>query len=832
MPAPEKHDLKPPASVMKIAGFLGEIQKHHELGAKVDVGDIWDRHDISVSHISDFVDWLHVDRKEAVPPEMTLSQEPEKSLAKKNDVDEVGSEGSRDRPLEVLPDEPDINIHLWKAIFKSEAKRARREMPQSRLQASAGRAQNFAKNYNGGLLLANLHLTQQTVADAAKEQESPERAAPQYLTNGLAAQAFGNEVVDRGSPMPPVWNEPVRKDLMPELAVQRNRPAESPAEAPPRSGPDWGKIGAIGAMGALSQMGLQNQLDPRSVVGGMGVEASPERVADMLYGQITLVAPPLQVSPDVGQGATVGLSFDWKDMAKGAGPVDYQTLQTVAKSLPEGSRVLYPAIHPRQLTGGAVNLKLEPRFAESLASQGYGPQAKVDGRKSAQMAVDYEGGTPPIRLLPATLTPLLPLNPLNRQRRAQAGLAGDNLPQDNFNLASEEPQRRMRFIDFFGLPIYLSPHLNTSPDLDQQVKASISTEFMPRAPLISPVTFAGIRSGMLGGFYGVEAKPDVGAWRGATPDYARAGSLLAGLLSTRGPIAGGVGATGPVAGMVGSASRVPFSPISPKFAPTSLSRPSISAIGGGSRSSAPISNFAPGPMPSLGSPPSSSPAPSASPSVPTVASAPIGFRPSIPTPPSMPGETAGSGGQSATAPQGPGASPMMRVSPSITVAPEKPTSSPPSLPATQSMPSASPASPSMPEATMPSMPTPSAMTPQSQMPRPVSQPKKASTPSTVLPPKAPDPSGMQSGSSLKPPQMLIAPPKPVSGPKSDSDALAVQTSTTSPGATPSDAGGTRSMETAQKQDSALPGSEVNLLANEVWILLKRKLAFEAQRAGR
>lgn len=831
MSSPEKHDLKPPTSVLKIAGFLGEIQKHHELGAKVDVGDIWDRHDISVSHISEFIEWLHVDRREAVPPEMTLSQEPEKSLAKKNDVDEADTSAQTEPPFDAIPNEPDVNIHLWKAIFKSEAKRARRDMPQSRLQASSGRAQNFAKNYNGGLLLANLHLTQQSVSDAAKDQSSPERSAPQYMTNGLAAQAFGKEVADKGSPMPPVWNEPARKDLMPELAVHKGQPSLSPNQPDANKSTDWAKIGAIGAMGALSQMGLQNQLDPRSFVGVS--DPTTDRAADMLFGQITLVAPPLQVSSDVGQGGTVGLSFDWKDMAKGAGPVDYQTLQTVAKSLPEGSRVLYPAIHPRQLSGGAVNLKLEPRFAESLASQGYGPQGRIDGRKSAQMAVDYEGGSPPVRLLPATLTPLIPLNPLNRQRRARAGFAGDVLPQENFNVASEEPQRRMRFMDFFGLPIYLSPHLNTNPDLDQQVKASISTDFMPRAPLITPTTFSGIRSGMLGGFYGVEAKPDMGPWRGATPDYARAGSLLAGLLSTRYPLSAGGGAGGSVPLVGGGPMKPSGSPMSSKFVPPALSRPSVSGLSGGSRSKSPVSNFAPGPVPSLGSPHSIGASPTSSPSVPTLTNAPIGFRPSIPSPAMTSPEAAGSGGQSATAPKGPSAAPMMRVNPSITIAAEKPTTSPPSMPVAQSMPSPTAPDSSMPETATPAMPTPSTMKPQTQFPRPVEQPKKRTTPSTVFPPKPSSAeASVPSGSSLKPPQMLIAPPKPVSGPRSDNDALAVQTSTSSPDSTSSDAGGTRSMETAQKQESSLPGSEVNLLANEVWILLKRKLAFEAQRAGR
>jgi hypothetical protein len=81
--------------------------------------------------------------------------------------------------------------------------------------------------------------------------------------------------------------------------------------------------------------------------------------------------------------------------------------------------------------------------------------------------------------------------------------------------------------------------------------------------------------------------------------------------------------------------------------------------------------------------------------------------------------------------------------------------------------------------------------------------------------------------------MLVAPHKPVSGPKHDGDAMAIQASPSSSGGGASqESGASRSAEVGEKKESALPGSEINLLANEVWILLKRKLAFEAQRMGK
>jgi hypothetical protein len=81
--------------------------------------------------------------------------------------------------------------------------------------------------------------------------------------------------------------------------------------------------------------------------------------------------------------------------------------------------------------------------------------------------------------------------------------------------------------------------------------------------------------------------------------------------------------------------------------------------------------------------------------------------------------------------------------------------------------------------------------------------------------------------------MQVAPPaKSAPTSKSEGEPLAIQTSTSSPTGAASEGGAARSAEVAEKKENALPGSEINLLANEVWVLLKRRLAFEAQRMGR
>ncbi len=829
----ENHDLKPPTSVLKIAGFLGDIQKRHELGTKYDVGDIWDQHSISVSNIADFVDWLHVERKEAVPPERELAQEPQKSYAKKNEESEPREIRAVDEALDTGAQEPEINVHLWKAIFQPETKRRRREMPQSQL--AANRAQSFAQNYNGGLLLAQIKLTQEASQEAAETATTAKRViaqesqpqAPTHLTQGLSAQAFGNEVVERNAPVTPVWNEPVRRDLLPHFIGRADTKIPGSSEPKMASPIDVPKIAAVGALAAIPQ--LQMPMVQESVPTQMMGAPSTEPMVDKLFGQITLVAPPLDVSPNAGQGSAVGLRFDWKDMAKGAGPVDYPTLITIAKTLPEGSRMLYPAIDPRQLRGSAVNIKLEPSVAEGLAGQGYGSEASVDGKKSLRKAYDYEGGMPAVSLLPATLSPLKGIG------QRPIGMSADNLPQGNAVLLSESPHRTMRFLDFFGLPIYLSPQLNTSPDTDQEMKARVTAEFLPRAPLISGQAFGQLRNQMLGGFYGVEAKPELGAWRTAAPDYDRAGSAIAGLLASRIRMGGmGDGIVNPKAAIPKSAT-MPLKSGATAFGPTFTPKLPGSALA--TRVPLQASPFLPPsmPEPSIGSGPQMTPHTAGTSSVSTMTAQPMGFRPSIPSMPTVGQDAASSTSQSATASVTGNGSPMMRVSPHLQIPAEKSTSSPPSMPAKQSESSSGPSHGSsleMPSMAAMSMPAPTTMAPQTQFPRPISAPGKPRVPSEVLPPKQ---SALErtvpTTTPMRPPNMAIA-PRPVSSPKSDKDAMAVQTSTAAPSASSSEGGGGRANDVAQRQENGMPGSEINLLATEVWSLLKRKLAFEAQRSGR
>jgi hypothetical protein len=805
--------LTAPTSVLKIASFLIDVRGRLKLGGSANVADAWDRHNITSSHVDGFLRWLHVDRKEKTPPELELPKKPDKTLAKPATKEPEGSGSSKtERETQEQAAEAAMNVHLWSTLFKPETRlRERQGRPNLRTGVAVGdRAGNFANGYNRNFMLSTLALgspeeTYQSpesggldfpasanTSELGDAKESPPQAQQkQHLTNGMAANAFGSKVAAKNEAGLPSWNEPVRRNVLPTFGFP-----ESKLGAPP---PMEDSVRAP--------------------------------VADPLFGQITLVAPPLTVAGGSDGPNAMGLTFDWRDMAKGAGVVDYSGLASIAKTLPEGSQALYPAVDPRKLRGGAVNLRLDPKVIAGLTASGYGPDARVDAFKSARMAQDWHGGTPPSRLLPAKLSPL------DRPGRRRSGMSADALPQGAGDAPSDDPARRMRFLKFLGLPIYLSPNFNVAPDMEQESRARITAEFMPRAPIISPLSFHNLRSSFLGGFHGVEAKPELGVWRRAAPDYERAGSMISNMLTNR-IRSGGLAdaAVSTASGPRSAAAALPtFAGPARNLGASTV--PTISGAAMGMRAPLRPSQFSPPSMPS----PGVGSAPQADvprfirhePRAPGIAPThgPTPFRPTIPAAPT-PSSTAPSG-QSRTAPQGAGASSRgTTLSPQITIAPEKTSPRSRSAPAKQAMASPTPASQPAPmEGPKPSRTAAPATTfgPRTTAPTPDSRPKQ--TPRSDEPRPLVEPQSGP-GNSLRPPRMAIAPNRPMPGPTTKDEPLAIQASTATPSGAASESAATRSAEVAEKKESGLPGSEINLLANEVWILLKRRLSFEAQRMGK
>lgn len=803
--------LRPPASVGRITAFLGEITarlfNRSGLLEQETVGESLRRHEIAGSDVQGFLNWLHSDQRELPVKDMEV-EAPAKDLAKAKPTASDGLNQVDEGPEALDDDKP--GLELSQILRTTERVRGTRRVRSEVSVPPVSRAEQFLAQNNRGFTAQLMGMSApdgdgnsqglagSPIRETLIEQQFIDReGAPQPgqpgrpMTYGLAAQAASQKLIDDRSASPVGWNEPIRTDVLPKFA-----PADLPLLMPP---PGTGPQGEDGM--------------------------ATERMADPLYGQLTLIAPPMSVA---APGSASALKFDWRDMAKGSQQLDFESLATLATTLPPGSKAMYPAMDPRQLTRGAVNLRLTPNLITGLAQMGFGAGKMVDPHRSAKMVNDYYGGTPPVRMLPAALMPV------PRPGRRRGSQSPDLLPQGGIGQPADEPGRRMRFIDYLGLPIYLSETFSTTPDLEQEMHARVSTEFMPRAPLLSPLAFFNLRNRMMPGFYGIEAKPELGSWRRSSPDYERAGSALASMLN-KGIRSGTMGdgmthAAAPIARS--AAPKIPNLPGPVKNNLTISALPMLAGSALASRS--PIGG--PGQSATLPRPPSIGSAPQGAGSIPRFIRPTGGAAPTSGTMPAIPMGAS----QADTAPKSQGATGMqpahaggpMTIRPQITVAPEKPAGKPlgavaPKQESKTSQPMAHPAAvegPKAPPKTAPPMP----LTPR---PAQTPAPKPKHQDAAPQPKMAEMPSDRSASSGIKPPQMLVAPHKPVQGPSMHDDPMAVQTGETPRGGASTDGGSSKASEAAEKKDTGLPGSEINLLANEVWSLLKRRIAFEAQRAG-
>ncbi len=770
--------LQPPKSVVGVLGFLSRLASARRINRET-VGSILDREPITCSDARAFLGWLHVDRF-SMPLREYKSPPLEKNLrlAEK-------PEPSEEKVIQLLErDGGQIDLHIWEAPrplgTMPRRPRARpaptgveRGRPQSRESVpfeayfwADGREQIDQRTER----VEVARLMPVIIQDSVYLGEGGAAPGPPGIPGygGRQAYLWSQSLASDRQISGVLWNEPVRKDILGLLTQPAQPPAIEPAQAQP-------------------------------------VES------DALYGQVTLIAPPITVAPDRPE-SRAGVSFDWRDVATGVGPVDESSFMTLATSMPPGSKALYPAMDPRSLTRGAVNLRLAPSMIQTLVGMGFGESRRVDAFGSARKVDDYYGGSPPVRRMPSQIVPV------ESSRRPASPTSGQ----------PSGPARRMRFLDYLGFPIYLSPTLSVQPDLDQQTYANVTTTFLPRAPLMSALSFAGLRQRLFSGFTGLEAKPDPLAWRTAQPSVVR---------SIPAPKSPGQTSTPSFSGR-SLPQQMPTQPQTP-LRPQATSLPGAVPSRPATRAYDPrVAATTPSPTavsaPTLGSPPAGGLPPSQTPvsGPPTRSSAAgstLASLPPIPSPVGLAGIPTG-------VPQAP-VPPIARLSVNpiltpaakptapgtprakLSAAAPKPTTSPRLVAA--SGPAAAPAT------AIPALPYP--------VPGSTSHGQPASLPDRHLPTmqtvRPPDLSPTHS-SSTRSPQMVVG-PRPAVRPESPAEALAVQTAAPESAATPSaPSGHERAPHAGERKEAGMPGSEINLLANEVWSLLKRRLAFEAQRTGR
>jgi hypothetical protein len=596
-----------------------------------------------------------------------------------------------------------------------------------------------------------------------------------------------------------------------------------------------------------------------------------------LMGQITLIAPPMEVASAEAERAGTAVSFDVKTLAKGAGALDATSLTMLKSAMPQGLQAIYPALPQSQLGPHAVNMKLAPSLLGQILNEGYGGRAAQMTPHFADAASKVSLSSPVAMPMEASIVPVT-----SRPVGDQAGLLGaaggteKGLGQIGAGGAS-----RGGALDFLGMPVRLAPSLAGSPEMSAAAEAR---KAMPpgAAAVMRPNEFAPLRSKLFPAFGSVKAEPDQKAWEKAAPSYGMRSARPENLLSPEArlkPPAGGASVpqmhtVSPTATAKALAGAAAVSSIADAAMPSGLHALSSSAMAGGA-----LGAFAGGGLAAMGQ---AGPLGMISglrgsrggvPAVPSLGSVMSLARPNSLMAAGFAGRFAG--GMAAPAmsfgsPTQPGMSPSVmsqrvasRWSPAApmgkglglpslsSTVPATPHS--PGIPSvkTHTKSSNGPASPQMPRM-RPGIPATPSMTQSLSSSAPAMTDSPIPTTAGAHPGisnlAAPAPAtlpkiGGESASVRERPKSSIlahqAPAMPiaasVAAAKPTASSTFVQRAQMNEGIATAPNSSIQEPEHSSSRTTKDPGQsahEINMLANEVWTLLRRKLTFEAERMGR
>ncbi|MFI5385010.1 MAG: hypothetical protein ACHQ50_02720 [Fimbriimonadales bacterium] len=233
-----------------------------------------------------------------------------------------------------------------------------------------------------------------------------------------------------------------------------------------------------------------------------------------LMGRITVVSPPIQVASQASERAGTAVAFDIKNLAKGAGALDAAGLAMLKSALPPGAQAIYPALPPGSLGPQAVNMPLAPSLLSQILTEGYGPQAgaMAGGLASAGSGISMPSGG---GALDASIVPTA-----QRPTDATAGLFGQQDAQGPGSLqhAGAANASRGGALDFLGMPVRLAPSLAGDSDVKQAAEAR---KVLPAgaAAIMRPNEFGAMRTKLFPGISTVHAEPDKSAWQHAAPSF-------------------------------------------------------------------------------------------------------------------------------------------------------------------------------------------------------------------------------------------------------------------------------------------------------------------------
>lgn len=260
-----------------------------------------------------------------------------------------------------------------------------------------------------------------------------------------------------------------------------------------------------------------------------GTQGAPEMASDAgigpQHGQITLFAPPVTVASDRLSDAGSGVALQWSALSAGTAPLDAAGLQQIQMLLPDGVQAIYPALPPGALGTDGVNLPLAPSLARQLIGMGYGIDDPGAAMTASSMALAQRGGSPVAQTLLGSWVPVA------RPMQQPASLLDPDSAEAGLDFPLGGAARHDGPLDFLGLPVRLAPTLQSDTRLRDLQDAKASGSSHPGPYVVRPEDFWPLASGAFDSFQSLEAQPDVPAWQRAAPEFGLPDATPSALLS-------------------------------------------------------------------------------------------------------------------------------------------------------------------------------------------------------------------------------------------------------------------------------------------------------------
>ncbi len=242
-------------------------------------------------------------------------------------------------------------------------------------------------------------------------------------------------------------------------------------------------------------------------------------------GMMTIFAPPMRVSSPAASAGGAAVEVPIGELTARAGPLDHASAAQLRATLPPGASLIYPAMPANELPPGAANLQLAPALLGDVLGRAYGPGAAAMAPALASQGVSARGPVP-LGPMQAALVP----------EGRPAGSGGSILPQGSsgsgdLGMAGGGMASRGNALDFLGLPVRVAPSLGGRSELRDEIAAREGTRSQAQPQSARPDQFATLRQRMFSGQPSMNVEPDQAKWEQARPSFGMSNASPVSVLS-------------------------------------------------------------------------------------------------------------------------------------------------------------------------------------------------------------------------------------------------------------------------------------------------------------